>query len=334
MSNETQLAVVGASSLVGQAVLELLAEHKLPLARVFAVDVADKAGETVAYGNLELDMHALEAFDFEQVSIVIFAAGSELAREFVPQAQAAGAAVVDFSSAFRLDEQVPLIVPGINSEQLADAAGLVAVPNCTVTPLVLALAPLRALGMQRLTVTTYQAVSGSGQAAMEELAEQTTALFSHRDTEVKVYPKRIAFNVLPQIGELDEEGVSEEERSVMVETRRLLGLPDLSMEVTCVRVPVFFGHAWSVSVQLSNNIELEQIQQQLRAAGLQVLNQDQHGGYITPMEATGNAGVWISRLRQQGQVLSFWLAADNVKTGAALPCVKIAQLLLQQQSAL
>ena len=332
MSNSIQLAVVGATGLVGQAVLELLAQRQLPVGRVFAVDAADKEGETAAYGNLELDVHPIDGFAFENVVLAIFAAGSELAREYAPQARAAGAAVVDFSSAFRDDDSVPLVIPAINGALLADAgeAALAAVPNCTVTPLALALAALRPLGLQRVSVATYQSVSGSGQAAMEELADQTTALFSQRETESRVYDKRIAFNVLPQIGALDADGASEEERSVERELTRLLDLPQLQVEATCVRVPVFFGHAWAVNVAFEHEFDMEQARKRLLAAGLQVVAADKLGGYVTPMEATGNEAVWVSRLRGKGRTLSFWLAADNVKAGAALNCVNIAEALLKQ----
>ncbi|XLM19586.1 aspartate-semialdehyde dehydrogenase, partial [Chromobacterium piscinae] len=290
MSTSLQIAVVGAASLVGQAVLELLAERNFPAARVFAVDSAEQDGSTVSLGNLELDVHPVDEFNFENVGLAIFAAGGEISRQYVPQARDAGAAVVDFSSAFRHDAGVPLVAPAINAAELQDLgrAPLVAVPNCTVTPLALALAPLLPLGIARVTVSTYQAVSGSGQKAMEEMADQTTALFSQRDAEVNVYAKRIAFNVLPQIGEVDANGDSEEERSVRDETARLLNLQPQQLEVTCARVPVFFGHSWAVQVELHKEFDLEQVQNRLKAAGLQVVGREQHGGYITPMEATGN----------------------------------------------
>ncbi|OHX11656.1 aspartate-semialdehyde dehydrogenase [Chromobacterium sphagni] len=334
MSTSLQLAVVGATSLVGQAILELLAERNFPAARVFAVDSADQDGSTASFGNLELDVHMVDEFNFENVGMAIFAAGSAIAREYAPQARDAGAAVVDFSSAFRNDAGVPLVVPAINPAALADLghAPLVAVPNCTTTPLALALAALLPLEIKRVSVATYQAVSGSGQAAMEEMADQTTALFSHRDAEVKAYDKRIAFNVLPQIGVVDENGDSEEERSVRDETARLLQLAPESLEITCVRVPVFFGHSWAVQVELHKEFDLEQVKKRLQAAGLKVVGQDQHGGYVTPMEATGNEVVWVSRLRVHGKVASLWLSADNVKAGAAIHCVRIAEILAGQSA--
>ena len=178
---------------------------------------------------------------------------------------------------------------------------------------------------KRLTVATYQSVSGSGQKALEELAEQTTALFSQRESENTVFEKRIAFNVLPQIGALDEDGMAEEERSIALELRRLLQQPQLPIEATAVRVPVFFGHAWAVSLEVAADIDLVQVKNRLVAAGLQCVTADQHGGHITPMEATGNDGVWISRLRKTGNTIQFWLAADNVRVGAALNCVLVAE---------
>ncbi|MBP4048469.1 aspartate-semialdehyde dehydrogenase [Chromobacterium violaceum] len=334
MSTSLQIAVVGATSLVGQAVLELLAERNFPAARVFAVDSAEQNGSTASLGNLELDVHPVDEFNFENVGLAIFAAGGDISREYVPQARDAGAAVVDFSSAFRNVAGVPLVAPAINAAELEELgrAPLVAVPNCTVTPLALALAPLAPLGIDRVTVATYQAVSGSGQKAMEEMADQTTALFSQRDAEASVYAKRIAFNVLPQIGDVDDNGDSEEERSVRDDTARLLKLKPEQLEVTCARVPVFFGHSWAVQVELHKEFDLEQAQKRLKAAGLQVVGREQHGGYVTPMEATGNEMVWVSRLRKHGKVLSLWLSADNVKAGAALHCVRIAEILAGQSA--
>ncbi|WP_293764588.1 aspartate-semialdehyde dehydrogenase [uncultured Aquitalea sp.] len=326
-----QIAVVGAAGLIGQAVLELLAERQFPVSRVFAVDTAEHDGGTVSFGNLELDVRQLDEFSFENVAMAIFVAGADIARQYVPEARAAGVAVIDFSSAFRLDEEVPLVVTPINGALLQGLAegALVSVPNCTVTPLALALAPLLPLGLERVTVATYQSVSGTGQKALEELAEQTTALFSHREAEPAVYSKRIAFNVLPQIGELDEEGVAEEERSIMNELTRVLGLPALRVEASCARVPVFFGHGWAVSAEVRDDAELSNIITRFKAAGLQVVSREQHGGHVTPMEATGNEAVWVSRLRKNGKSISFWLAADNVRTGAALPCVMAAESLLK-----
>ena len=326
-----QVAVVGATSLVGQSILELLAVRGFPAERVVAVDVPEREGETVAYGNRELDVRAVDSFGFDEIALALFAAGSDIARAHVPQARAAGAAVVDFSAAFRHDPEVPLVAPSVNAaelEGLAEAA-LVAVPNCTVIPLAQALQALRPLGLQRVTVSTYQSVSGSGQAAMEELANQTTALFSQRDAEVTVFPKRIAYNVLPLIGDRNAEGISDEEQSVIDETRRLLGQPELPVFATCVRVPTFFGHGWSVTVDLEKGVDAGRAALLLQAAGIKVRDEKTADGFVTPMEATGNDVVWASRIRRQGNTLAFWLTADNVRTSAALPVVAIAETLLK-----
>lgn len=326
-----QVTVVGATGLIGQAVLDLLAERQFPAARVYAVDLEDKAGETVSFGNLELDVHTIDDFAFENVGLAIFAAGSVVSKEYIPGLRSAGCTVIDFSPAYRLEQDVPLVVPAVNAELLKDShvGDLITAPNCTVTPLAIALQPLRKLGIARLTVSTYQSVSGSGQAAMEELANQTTSLFAQKETEVSVYSKRIAFNVLPQIGELDDEGIAEEERSIMQELAKLFGEEVLNVEATCVRVPVFFGHSWSVTVEFQNETSKEELSTLLVAAGLQVVKNHELG-YVTPMEATGNDGIWISRLRKTGSSWSFWVAADNVRVGAALNCVKIAEALQKQ----
>ncbi len=333
MSETIRLAVVGATSLVGEAVLDLLAERHLPIGRVFALDVADKEGETVSFGNLELDVTLVDEFDFANASLAIFVGGAELTRQYVPEARQAGCAIIDFSSVYRLSDDVPLYVPGVNDAVLDDLGEglLVTVPNCTVTPLAQALAALRASGLQRVTVSTYQSVSGSGRAALEELANQTTALFGARDVELEVYPKRISFNVLPLVGGVDEQGISEEERSVEQELRKVLGLPALEVEATCVRVPVFFGHGWAVTVQTDEPIAADKARELFKAARLQVMD-DPAGEmpYITPLEASGNEAVWVSRVRQTGRSLSFWLAADNARTGAALPCVDATAALMKR----
>ncbi|WP_028535316.1 aspartate-semialdehyde dehydrogenase [Paludibacterium yongneupense] len=333
MSQTIQIAVVGATGLVGRSILELLAERQFPASRVFAVDVGDVDGETVSCGNLELEVHALDSFAFDNVALALFAAGSDAARRYVPDARAAGASVIDFSSAFREDDGVPLAVSGIDDAARAvlDDASLLATPNCTVTPLALALNALSPNAPQRVTVSTYQSVSGSGQAAMEELANQTTALFAQRELEREVYAKRIAFNVLPRIGALDADGVSEEEASVRAELRRVLGLPALRVEATCVRVPVFFGHGWSVNVELDAALDPVRARQLFAAGGLHVVDlPERDDGYATPMEVAGNDSVWVSRVRVDGNVVSFWLTADNVRVGAALNCVKLAETLLRQ----
>ncbi|MGL6070379.1 aspartate-semialdehyde dehydrogenase [Craterilacuibacter sp.] len=331
MQQSINVAVVGAKNLIGEAVLDLLAQRHFPASRVYAVDGEDYEGDVAAYGNRELEVHQLADFAFENVQLAIFVAGSDAARRYVPDARASGCIVIDFSAAFRADAGVPLLVSAINEGLLTDAgeAGLVSVPNCTVTPLAQALAVFTGQGLKRVTVSTYQSVSGAGQEAMEELATQTTALFAQRETEVNVFAKRIAFNVLPQIGDTDEAGDSAEERSVRDELRRVLALPALAVEATCVRVPVFFGHGWSVALEVQDALNRDEIALQLEQAGLQVVTEsDSYGPYLTPMEATGNERIWVSRLRVEGTRVQFWLAADNVRAGAALNIVKLAEAML------
>jgi len=333
MSEAIRVAVVGATNLVGQSVLELLAERELPIERVYALDVAEKEGESAYYGNLELDVLAVEEFDFANAALAVFVAGSDMSRQYVQAARAAGCAVIDFSGAYRQADDVPLYAPLINDKLLDDLgeAPLVSIPNCTATPLAQALAAIKAAGLQRVTVTTFQSVSGSGQAALEELASQTTALFSQRDAEMEVFPKRIAFNVLPLIGGVDEQGVSEEELSVEQELRKLLALPALPVEATCVRVPVFFGHGWAVTVQTEDALSAEKARELLAAVGVQVVD-DPAGEmpYVTPLEASGNEAVWVSRVRRQGNALSFWLAADNIRAAIAQSCVATAMALMKR----
>ncbi|WP_215776864.1 aspartate-semialdehyde dehydrogenase [Paludibacterium sp. B53371] len=332
MSQALQVAVVGATGLIGQALLDLLATRQFPAQRVFAVDESQHEGETVAFGNLELDVQSIDDFSFENVGLAFFVAGSELSRQRVPEARAAGASVIDFSSAFRHDEQVAFVVPRINGASLAaqEDTSLVSVPNCTVTPLAVALNALAGHGLGRVTVSTYQSVSGSGQQALETLADQTTALFAQREVETAVYPKRIAFNLLPCIGEVAADGHSSEEQSVIDEVRRLLGVPSLPVEVTCVRVPVFFGHAWAVHVALDKPLEVDRARKLLAASGIHVVDEPQReDGYATPMEVAGSDRIWVSRVRATPAGLAFWLTADNVRVGAALNCVEVAEVLLK-----
>ncbi|TDR82103.1 aspartate-semialdehyde dehydrogenase [Paludibacterium purpuratum] len=331
MSQALQVAVVGATGLIGRAILDLLAERQFPAKRVCAVDGTEHEGEVVAYGNLELDVQPLDEVSFDNIDLAFFVAGSEVSRQLAPQARAAGATVIDFSSAFRLDEQVPFVVPRINGAGLLaqEDVSLVSVPNCTVTPLAVALNALAANGLSRVTVSTYQSVSGTGQEALEVLADQTTALFGQREVETTVYPKRIAFNLLPRIGEVQGDGGTSEEQSVIDEVRRLLGQPALPVEVTCVRVPVFFGHAWSVNVALSQPLEVERARKLLAANGIHVVDDSQReDGYATPMEVAGSDRIWVSRVRATEAGLAFWLTADNVRVGAALNCVEVAEALL------
>ena len=332
--SELRIAVVGATSLVGEAVLELLAERQLPIERVFALDVAEKEGETVSLGNLELDVLMVEDFDFANVSLAIFVGGGELSRRFIPDARTASCAVIDFSATYRLSDDVPLVVPGVNDHVLDDLGEglLLSVPNCTVTPVARALAALQAGGLQRVTVATYQSVSGTGRAALEELANQTTALFGARDIELEVYPKRISFNVLPLIGDADAGSNSEEESSLINELQKILANPQLNIEASCVRVPVFFGHGWAVTVQMQDMPGADKARELFVAAGLQVVD-DPKGElpYVTPLEAAGNEVVWVSRVRETaGGTLSFWLAADNVRAGAAEPCVALTLALMKR----
>jgi aspartate-semialdehyde dehydrogenase len=332
MTQTLQLAVVGASGLIGRAILDLLAERQFPAARVFAVDAGEHEGETVSFGNLELDVQSLEDFSFDEVNLAFFVAGSDVSRRYVPEARDAGATVIDFSNAFRMDGQVPFAVPRINGAALAslEDVTLVSVPNCTVTPLAVALNALAPHGIERVTVSTYQSVSGSGQSALETLAEQTTALFAQREVEVAVFPKRIAFNLLPRIGAILDDGASEEERSVEMELRRLLAMPELPVEATCVRVPVFFGHAWSVSVALRDEVAVDRARKLFAANGLHVVDaSDREDGYATPMEVAGSDRIWVSRVRATQAGLSFWVTADNVRVGAALNCVEVAEILLK-----
>lgn len=319
------LGIVGATGLVGQEFLELLSDYKIrvPDLRLFAS--AESAGETVeALGGEHMVEQATEN-SFEDLEIVFFSATTEVSRRLIPAAKRAGATVIDDSSVYRLDAGVPLIVPEVNPQSLRGFdGGIISIPNCTVTPLVMALKPLSdSFGLKRVVVSTYQSVSGAGKAAYEELTHQTAMLMNGQPDEPSVFPHRIAFNCLPQIGSETENGNTEEEEKVVRETRKILELPQLKISATAVRVPTFFGHGLSVNVELAEDFgSIDEVRDLLDSfPGLKVLDKPSHHIYPTNVEASGSDSTFVGRIRRDHSLasgLNFWVITDNIRKGAAL----------------
>jgi aspartate-semialdehyde dehydrogenase len=330
-----RVAVVGATGNVGREILNVLAERQFPLDELAAVASSRSTGDIIDFGDSgeELKVKNLEHFDFSGWDIALFAAGSEASKIYAPKAAAAGCTVIDNSSLFRMDPDVPLIVPEVNAEAIAGYSrrNIIANPNCSTAQLVVALKPLHdAAKIKRVVVATYQSVSGTGKAAMDELFNQSRNIFVGDSNEPEVYPKQIAFNVIPQAGDFLDGGATTEEWKLVVETKKILD-PAIKLTATCVRVPVFVGHSEAVNVEFENEISADQARDILREApGVMVVDKHEPGGYVTPVECVGDYATYVSRIREDPTVengLSLWVVSDNLRKGAALNAVQIAELL-------
>ncbi len=330
-----KVAVVGATGNVGREMFEILAERGFPASEVVALASRRSVGVEVSYGNRTLKCKALEHFDFTDTDICLMSAGSAVSKEWSPKIGAQGAVVIDNSSCWRYDADVPLVVPEVNAEALREIKkGIVANPNCSTAQLVVALKPLHDRAtIKRVVVATYQSVSGAGKDGMDELDRQTKALYSLQDVQEKKFPKRIAFNVIPHIDVFMEDGFTKEEWKMMVETKKILD-PKFKLTATCVRVPVFVSHSEAVNVEFEKPITADEARDILRAApGIMVVDKREPGGYITPHEAAGEDATYISRIREDITVengLSFWCVSDNLRKGAALNAVQIAESLVNR----
>jgi aspartate-semialdehyde dehydrogenase len=329
-----KVAVVGATGAVGEAMLAVLAERRFP-ADVVALASGRSAGDLVAFGDDELMVQDLAGFDPAGVDIALFSAGGDVSKEHAPKFAAAGAVVIDNSSAFRRDPDVPLVVAEVNPEALEHRPkGIIANPNCSTMQMLVALAPLhRAAGIERINVATYQSVSGTGRRALEELGRQTAGLLNFQSVEPDVYPVQIAFNVIPHGGEFLDNGYTSEEMKLVWETRKILGDASIAVNATVVRVPVFYGHSEAVSIETREALTADRARELLRQApGVEVVDERVPGGYPTPVtHASGNDPVYVGRIREDlshPRGLNLWIVADNLRKGAALNAVQIAELLL------
>ncbi len=332
-----KVAVVGATGAVGHEMLTTLAEREFPADEVVALASERSVGREVSYGeNDVLKIQALESYDFTGIDLALFSPGAKVSAVFAPKAAKAGAIVIDNTSHFRMDPDVPLVVPEVNPDAIAQYSrrNIIANPNCSTIQMVVALKPLHEIaGIKRIVVATYQSVSGAGKEAMDELFEQTRGIFVHDPIKKEQFPKQIAFNVIPHIDTFMDDGYTREEWKMAAETRKILD-PDIAVTATCVRVPVFIGHAEAINVEFNQPLSVEQAREAWKnATGITLIDHRADEGYVTPVECAGDDPVFISRVREDRTVpygLNFWCVADNLRKGAALNAVQIAEILADE----
>lgn len=333
MSKQFKVAVVGATGAVGEVMLSILAERDFPASEVIALASERSAGTTVAFGNSDLVVQDLATFDPTGVDIALFSAGGATSKEYAPKFAAAGAVVIDNSSTFRYDDDVPLVVSEVNPEAARNRPrGIIANPNCSTMQLMVALKPIHdAAGIERINVATYQSVSGAGRSGLEELGVQTGQLLNFQDIEPKKFQAQIAFNLIPHIDEFLDNGYTKEEMKLVWETRKILGDDTIQVNPTAVRVPVFYGHSEAVNVETRDKLSAQQARELLeRAPGVVVVDEHKAGGYPTPVtHASGTDAVYVGRIREDlshPRGLNLWVVSDNIRKGAALNAVQIAEL--------
>ena len=337
MSKTVNVAIVGATGAVGETMLKILAERQFPVGTLHVLASARSAGEKVEYGARQLVIQDLATFDPAGVDIALFSAGGSVSKEYAPKFAAAGAVVIDNSSVFRNDDDVPLVVSEVNPEAARNRPrGIIANPNCSTMQLMVALAPIhRAVGIERINIATYQSVSGTGRRALEELGKQTAGMLNFREVEPEVYPVQIAFNVIPHGGDFLDNGYTSEEMKLVWETRKILGDDTIGVNATVVRVPVFYGHSEAVHIETREKISAAQARALLeKAPGVEVVDEQVGGGYPTPVtHASGNDPVYVGRIREDishPRGLDLWVVSDNIRKGAALNAVQLAELVLRE----
>ena len=327
-----KVAIVGATGNVGREMLDILVERDFPIDEVFALASSRSKGGAVQFGNKELIVEDLNEFDFSNADIALFSAGGKISGEFAPLAAEKNCVVIDNSSRFRMDPDVPLIVPEVNREAIAnyEKTKIIANPNCSTIQMVVALKPLHDLGtIKRVVVSSYQSTSGAGKAAMDELFEQTKGIYSNNSIEPEIFQTQISFNVIPQIGPFVSSGYTEEEEKMINETKKILD-NDIKVSATCVRVPTFIGHAESVNIEFENYISSEEASKVLAEAPGCLVDLDDKESYATPIDCAGNDHTYISRIRNDDSVengLNLWVVSDNLRKGAALNTIQIAEIL-------
>jgi aspartate-semialdehyde dehydrogenase len=329
-----KIAVVGATGNVGREMLTILEERGFPVSEVVALASRRSQGTEVSYGDKTLKVKALDTYDFSDTDICLMSVGGNVSKEWSPKIGAQGCVVIDNSSAWRYDSNVPLIVPEVNPDAIAGFTkkNIIANPNCSTAQLVVALKPLHDKAkIKRLVIATYQSVSGAGKDGMDELFQQSRAVFVADPVEAKKFTKRIAFNVIPHIDVFMEDGSTKEEWKMVAETKKMLD-PKIKLTATCVRVPVFIGHSEAVNIEFESPMSAEEAREILSdAPGCLVIDRHEDGGYITPYEAAGEDATYISRIREDITVengLSIWIVSDNLRKGAALNAIQIAELLV------
>lgn len=338
MSKQYKVAVVGATGAVGEVMLSILAERKFPVGELVALASERSAGGEVKFGNRDVVVQDLATFDPTGVDIALFSAGGSISKEYAPKFAAAGAVVIDNSSAFRYDDDVPLVVSEVNPEAAANRPrGIIANPNCSTMQMMVALGPIhRKVGIERINVATYQSVSGAGRSGLEELGRQTGALLNFQQAEPERFQVQIAFNLIPHIDEFLDNGFTKEEMKLIWETRKILGDDSIQVNPTAVRVPVFFGHSEAVNIETKTKITPEEARKLLESApGVEVVDERKPGGYPTPVtHASGNDAVYVGRIRDDlshPRGLNLWIVSDNIRKGAALNAVQIAELVAAER---
>ena len=333
-----KVAVVGATGNVGREMLNVLAEREFPADEVYAIASRRSLGTEVSFGEKTLKCHDLEQFDFAKVDFCLMSAGSEVSKAWSPKIAAKGCIVIDNSSCWRYDQDVPLIVPEVNADAVAGYTkkNIIANPNCSTAQLVVALKPLHdAANIKRVVVSTYQSVSGAGKEAMDELWHQTKGMYvPGQEVEPHKFTKQIAFNCIPHIDVFMEDGYTKEEWKMLAETKKILD-PKIKLTATCVRVPVFVGHCEAVNVEFQNPISADEARDILRTApGILVVDKPEDGGYVTPVEAAGEFATYVSRIREDATVengLALWIVSDNLLKGAALNTIQIAETIVNRK---
>ncbi|MGB5258934.1 MAG: aspartate-semialdehyde dehydrogenase [Gammaproteobacteria bacterium] len=337
MSETYDVAVVGATGAVGETMLEILEQRKFPAGRVYPLASARSAGKKIPFSGTHLTVEDLDSFDFSQVKIGLFSAGAAISAKYAPLAAAAGCVVIDNTSQFRYEDEIPLVVPEVNPQAIADYTrhGIIANPNCSTIQMLVALKPIYdAAGIERINVCTYQAVSGTGKEAIEELAVQTAALLNGKPVEAKVYPKQIAFNALPHIDVFQDNGYTKEEMKMVWETRKIMGDESIQVNPTAVRIPVFYGHSEAIHIETRDKLTTAQARALLeQAPGVEVMDEHRDGGYPTAVtEGATHDPVYVGRIREDishPRGLDMWVVADNVRKGAALNSIQIAEILVK-----
>ena len=338
MSRKYDVAVVGATGAVGEIMLEILAERNFPVNNVYPLASERSAGRKVQFGDKYLTVQDLSTFDFSSVQIGLFSAGAGISEKYAPIAAKAGCVVIDNTSQFRYDDEIPLVVPEVNPHAIAGYKrhGIIANPNCSTIQMLVALKPLHdAAGIERINVCTYQAVSGTGKEAIEELASQTAELLNGRSAEAKVYPRQIAFNVLPHIDVFQDNGYTKEEMKMVWETRKIMEDESIQVNPTAVRVPVFYGHSEALHIETREKLDAARATALLEnAPGIVVLDERKDGGYPTAVsEGATHDPVYVGRIREDishPRGLDLWVVADNVRKGAALNSIQIAEILVEE----
>ena len=331
------IAVIGATGMVGESMLEILAQRKFPVGKVHALASERSVGNDVSFGNKTLTVQSLSEFDFSNAQIGLFSAGASVSGEFAPKATAAGCIVIDNTSRFRYEDNIPLIVPEVNPEKIANykETGIVANPNCSTIQLVVALKPIYdAVGIKRINVSTYQAVSGAGRSAVEELVRQTTLLLNGHPLELEGNAKQIAFNAVPHIDEFEKNRYTREEMKIVWETRKILGDENIAVNPTAVRIPTFLGHSEAIHIETGSKISADEVCRLMaEAPGIELMDGTGPGEYPTAVtESAGTDPVYVGRVREDISHplgINLWVVADNIRKGAALNSVQIAEILAE-----